>query len=70
MSDYRRYFVPGGTYFFTLVSYRRRPQFAHAADLQRLREAAASVQREQPFRIYAHPTLLVIATGSAEMLAT
>jgi len=53
MSDYRRYFVPGGTYFFTLVSYRRRPQFARPADVQRLREAVAAVQREQPFRILA-----------------
>jgi putative transposase len=48
MPDYRRYFVPGGTYFFTLVSYRRRPQFAHPAHLQRLREAVGSVQGEQP----------------------
>jgi putative transposase len=28
MSDYRRYFVPGGTYFFTLVTARRAPLFA------------------------------------------
>jgi putative transposase len=27
MSDYRRYFVPGGTYFFTLVTERRAPIF-------------------------------------------
>jgi putative transposase len=27
MSDYRRYFVPGGTYFFTLVCFRRRAVF-------------------------------------------
>jgi putative transposase len=28
MSDYRRYFVPGGTYFFTLVAEGRAPLFA------------------------------------------
>jgi putative transposase len=28
MSDYRRYFVPGGTYFFTLVTENRAPLFA------------------------------------------
>ena len=28
MSDYRRYFVPGGTYFFTVVTERRAPLFA------------------------------------------
>lgn len=27
MSDYRRYFVPGGTYFFTVVTARRAPLF-------------------------------------------
>ena len=31
MSDYRRYFVPGGTYFFTLVTERRSRLFASAA---------------------------------------
>jgi putative transposase len=31
MSDYRRYFVPGGTYFFTLVTERRARVFASAA---------------------------------------
>lgn len=25
MSDYRRWFVPGGMYFFTVVAYGRRP---------------------------------------------
>jgi putative transposase len=28
MSEYRRYFVPGGTYFFTVVTARRAPLFA------------------------------------------
>jgi putative transposase len=51
--DYRRYFVPGGTYFFTLVSYRRRPRFAHPTDLQRLRRSVAWVQQERPFRFLA-----------------
>jgi len=27
MSDYRRLYIPGGTYFFTLVTYRRQPIF-------------------------------------------
>ena len=30
MSDYRRYFVAGGTYFFTVVTDRRAPLFAKA----------------------------------------
>ena len=53
MSDYRRFFVPGGTYFFTLVAYRRRPRFAEPADVRRLRNAVAFIQREQPFRFLA-----------------
>jgi putative transposase len=31
MSDYRRYFVAGGTYFFTVVSERRAPLFSDDA---------------------------------------
>jgi putative transposase len=53
MPDYRRYFVPGGTYFFTLVTYHRRPLFAQPVHVRFLREAAASVQRESPFRFLA-----------------
>jgi putative transposase len=53
MSDYRRFLLPGGTYFFTLVAYQRRPRFAQPSDVQRLRDAVAFVQREQPFRFLA-----------------
>jgi len=28
MSDYRRLYIPDGTYFFTLIAYRRQPIFA------------------------------------------
>lgn len=31
MSDYRRYFLPGGTYFFTVVTYQRSPLLANPA---------------------------------------
>jgi putative transposase len=53
MPDYRRYFVSGGTYFFTLVTHRRYPWFADPANIQRLRHAAASVRQESPFRFLA-----------------
>jgi putative transposase len=53
MPDYRRYFVPGGTYFFTLVSFERRPRFAGAAAIQQLRDAVAAVQHESPFHFAA-----------------
>jgi putative transposase len=53
MADYRRYWVPGGTYFFTLVTHQRAPVFADEASVQCLREAVAIVQREQPFQFCA-----------------
>jgi len=53
MPDYRRYFVSGGTYFFTLVSYARRPRFVGDAALARLRAAVVAVKRELPFHFLA-----------------
>ena len=53
MSEYRRWFVPGGTHFFTLVALERRPRFACPSSIQNLRKAAAFVQREHPFRFLA-----------------
>lgn len=53
MSDYRRYFVPSGTYFFSIVTYHRRPLFANKQNVQRLRNAVAFVKKEMPFEICA-----------------
>jgi putative transposase len=53
MSDYRRYFVAGATYFFTILTYKRHPIFANDANVQRLREALVSVKSELPFEINA-----------------
>ena len=53
MPDYRRYFAPGGTYFFTLVSYARRLRFVGDAALARLRAAVVAVQRDLPFHFLA-----------------
>lgn len=53
MADYRRYWVPGGAYFFTLVTHRRIPLFADCANVERLCEAVAVVQRDQPFEFCA-----------------
>ncbi|HEY1784350.1 MAG TPA: transposase [Pirellulales bacterium] len=53
MSDYRRYFVAGGTYFFTVVTDRRAPLFADA----RARSLLGSVFRRcilrQPMSVLA-----------------
>jgi putative transposase len=53
MSHYRRLYVPGGLYFFTLVTYRRRPFLTD--DLARfcLRAALNSARKTRPFEIVA-----------------
>ncbi|WP_254507203.1 REP-associated tyrosine transposase [Anatilimnocola floriformis] len=53
MSDYRRYFVRGGTYFFTVVTERRASLFAD----EKAREILGNVLREsviwRPFKVLA-----------------
>lgn len=49
MPEYRRAFVPGGTFFFTLVAFDRIPLFADPANVARLRAAAQTVQSEHLF---------------------
>ncbi|MBD9358527.1 REP-associated tyrosine transposase [Methylomonas albis] len=51
MSDYRRVFVPGGNYFFTVVTYRRRPVFELPENIELLRTAFKRVMAEKPFKI-------------------
>jgi putative transposase len=52
VSDYRRSYVAGGTYFFALVTYNRRPILT--ADLGRryLREAILTVKDAAPFDLF------------------
>jgi len=51
MPEYRRVYVPGGTYFLTLVTYNRTPLFAKTENISRLRSAVATVTAEMPFSI-------------------
>jgi putative transposase len=53
MADYRRYFVAGGTFFFTIVTYQRRPIFFDDKNVDLLRTVVADVRRELPFEINA-----------------
>ena len=57
MSDYQRYFVAGGTYFFTVVTYDRRPILTTNHGRRYLRKAIQEVRRVRPFEIIA--TVLV-----------
>ncbi len=53
MSDYRRVIVPGATYFFTLVTYRRRPVLCDPLVRSVLRDAIKTVRARYPFTIEA-----------------
>jgi putative transposase len=51
MTDYRRTFVPGGCFFFTVVNQDRRPLFTNLANVARLREGFRRVKAAHPFEI-------------------
>lgn len=53
MSNYRRTYLAGGTFFFTLVTQNRRRLFAQEAGRRCLGEALRAVQAEQPFEMKA-----------------
>jgi putative transposase len=49
MPNYRRNYVPGGTYFFTVVTHERRPLFLGDGERHMLRTAFEAVRGEFPF---------------------
>ena len=51
MSNYRRAYERGGCYFFTVVTYGRRPWRTQPDIYQRLREAFRHVASARPFRV-------------------
>jgi putative transposase len=51
--NYVRNLVPGGTYFFTCVTYQRAPILTTATARQCLRQAIRRVQHDHPFEIVA-----------------
>jgi putative transposase len=53
MSQYRRFYVPGGVFFLTLVTYHRIPLFSEVENISRLRKAIAKMRQEKPFDITA-----------------
>ena len=53
MPDYRRAAIPGGTYFFTVVAYRRRTILCDPNFRAALRNAVSGVKIELPFEIKA-----------------
>lgn len=53
MPDYRRYFLPGGTFYFTLATYARRPILTTDLGRRCLREAVVTIRRLYPFQLFA-----------------
>jgi len=49
--QYRRAFLPGASYFFTVVTEQRRPVFAAAAAVDVLRNAFRTIQSRRPFEL-------------------
>jgi len=53
MPEYRRIYQPGGTYFFTLVTYNRRPIFSSKDSRDLLHASWIDVQSRHPFETIA-----------------
>jgi len=53
MPHYHRHYVPGGTYFFTVVTHERRPILGDALGRRCLREALRLEQQNRPFELNA-----------------
>lgn len=53
MSDYRRLYLPGGTYFFTVVTHGRQPLFSDEQNIEKLRSAFRYVKTRWPFKVIA-----------------
>ena len=58
MPNYRRTYEPGGIFFFTLVTHRRRHLFSNSRARECLRRAIAEEQAEYPFDLTAIVLLL------------
>jgi REP element-mobilizing transposase RayT len=48
---YRRVRIPGATYFFTVVTYRRLKLLAEPGAVERFQGAVVRVQERHPFRV-------------------
>jgi putative transposase len=53
MPEYHRNYVPGGTYFFTVVSHERRPILTSEQGRACMRQAFKKVREKFPFEVFA-----------------
>jgi len=54
---YRRSFSPGGTFFFTVVTYQRRKIFVELANIELLVDVTDEIRQRHPFKIIAQVIL-------------
>jgi putative transposase len=54
MPEYRRIFIEGGTYAFTVVTYKRRPLFSDSTSREILFKAIQKTQHQYPFEQIAY----------------
>jgi putative transposase len=55
--EYRRVYVKGGTYFFTLVTFNRRPIFSNQRSIEILNDAFQYTAERMPFEVVASAIL-------------
>ena len=53
MSNYRRVYIKGGTYFFTVVTHQRKPVFENPQNINHLRDAFSYTKQRLPFSLKA-----------------
>ncbi len=53
MSDFRRLYVPGGTFFFTVVTYARRPILVDQPGRRLFRESVEAIRDKRHFELVA-----------------
>ncbi len=53
MSQYKRCYQAGGNYFFTLVTYQRRPLFSNPENVKHFKVAINKVKKNHPFSLNA-----------------
>jgi putative transposase len=49
MPQYRRFYIPGGVYFFTVVTFERKPIFADHAACELLHRIWMKTNERRPF---------------------
>ncbi|MGJ0492857.1 hypothetical protein [Methylobacter sp.] len=55
MADYRRIYIPGSTWFFTVNLAERRDNYLLVENIDLLRAAFRYVKERKPYRINAEP---------------